>query len=204
MGAHKREAISTCVENRGDSSGGWKAWLLLEINVGFRQLVLEGKIFQLRQRMWSHKSMNKDGYLRISQFIWYVLMDKFRDKRGMSCGDCLWPAGFVCVLQPFKDRQVHSEFGQMAENSRSCGDAWQAFIQGWDNPCTPQATCCTWSPNSLTCTQCTQSQQGAQILYSSVIPRTRAHSQGYGNTAYLSCPGSWVRDTDCIYSTDGF
>lgn len=43
-GALKGEAISTCLENRRDSSRGGKAWLILEIDVGFGQLVLEDKI----------------------------------------------------------------------------------------------------------------------------------------------------------------
>ena len=54
------------------------------------------------------------------------------------------------VLQPVKARQVHSRFGQMEENLRSCGNAGHDFIQGWGDPRMPQAVCHTaGSPNSL-------------------------------------------------------
>lgn len=38
-GTLKGEAVSTCAENRGDSSRGRKAGLILKIRVGVRQLV---------------------------------------------------------------------------------------------------------------------------------------------------------------------
>ena len=34
-------------------------------------------------------------------------------------------------LAPVKAGQVHSRFWRMEQKSRSCGDAWRAFIRGW-------------------------------------------------------------------------
>ena len=36
----------------------------------------------------------------------------------------------MTVLQPVKAGQVHMGLRQMEENSRSCGDVWDAFIIG--------------------------------------------------------------------------
>lgn len=89
-GALKGQAITTCVENRGDSSRGKKAWVIREIHVGWRQRGQD--ILAEAVDVTSHKGVNRDGNCSIIQFIWYVLMmHKFGDKQGMSQRDCVWP-----------------------------------------------------------------------------------------------------------------
>ena len=114
------------------------------------------------------------------------------------------------VLQSVKAGQVHWGFEQMEENSWSPGNAWHAFIRGWDNPRCQKLPVTQQDIPIPLYTKGTQSWQGAKILYTTawfcacgpiqghgntVYP---AQSQGYGNTAYLSCPDIWVREPDCL------
>ena len=118
---------------------------------------------------------------------------------------------YLTVLQPLKARQVHLRFGQMEENSRSHGNAWHAFIRRWGDPSMLQATCYDSRVPTPLYTKGTQSWQNAKILYNKAWfcacetnqgyenTAYRAHSQGYGNTASLSCPDIRVREPDWLH-----
>ena len=98
----------------------------------------------------------------------YNIFEKLQKKLFTMHASREWNLGFLGILQPFKAGQVHSGFGQMEENSWSHGDVWHAFIQGKSihptSHVSHRMSHRRGVPNPLY-NKCTQSQQGAEILY---------------------------------------
>lgn len=79
--ALKGESFSTCTKTHSWNSCWFEA-------VGLRKQDILAKAMDVT----SHKSVNRDGNVRIVPFIWHdLMMRKFGDKQVMSPKDCLWP-----------------------------------------------------------------------------------------------------------------